>query len=73
MSGASCVRHVNGTPKLTPWRHLNLDPLSVLLIFGWVSGMSVPVLAGAGRDASEVAVLESIAVAFEGENLRMVY
>jgi hypothetical protein len=35
--------------------------------------MRVPVFAGGGRDASEIAVFESVAVAFKCENLRMVY
>jgi hypothetical protein len=71
---------VNGTPKLTPWRHLKSDPLGGSVDLCWVvwfrcrrggSGMVVSVLAGGGRNAPQIAVLKPVAIPFEGENLRV--
>ena len=62
--GASAALVVNGARKLTPSRRLKVDPLHV----GWSS-----VVGGcAGWDAAEVAVFESVAVAFEGDDFGVV-
>lgn len=73
---------VNGTPKLTPWRHLKSDPLGGLVDLCWIfwfwcpgrrggSGMVVSVLAGGGRNAPQIAVFKPVAVPFKRENLRV--
>jgi hypothetical protein len=58
------VSGVNGSRKLTPWRHLKIDPLPVV----W----SLLVGGGCGRDAAEVSVFESVAVALKGEDFGVV-
>src|SRR3954465_12225402 len=73
---------VNGTPKLTPWRHLKSDPLGGLVDLCWIFwfwcpgrrgglGMVVSVLAGGGRNAPQIAVFKPVAVPFKRENLRV--
>src|SRR3954452_13040806 len=73
---------VNGTPKLTPWRHLKSDPLGGLVDLCWIfwfwcpgrrggSGMVVSVLAGGGRNAPHIAVFKPVALPFKRENLRV--
>src|SRR3954464_14676564 len=75
-------RGVNGTPKLTPWRHPKSDPLGGLVDLCWIfwfwcpgrrggSGMVVSVLAGGGRNAPQIAVFKPVAVPFKRENLRV--
>jgi hypothetical protein len=49
---------------LTPWRHLKIDPLRMV-------GFSF-VVAGRGGDATEVAVLEPVTVALEGDDFGVV-
>lgn len=76
------IARVNGTPKLTPWRHLKSDPLGGLVDLCWIfwfwcpgrrggSGMVVSVLAGGGRNAPQIAVFKPVAVPFKRENLRV--
>src|SRR6202040_2486182 len=68
--GISALRHahaqetVNDGRILTPFRRLKVDPLLVdrSSVFG----------SGRGRDAAEIAVFESVAVSFEGDDFGMV-
>jgi len=75
-------RAVNGTPKLTLWRHLKSDPLGGFVDLSWIFwfwcpgrrgglGMVVSVLAGGGRNASQIAVFKPVAVPFKRKNFRV--
>src|SRR5258708_32073488 len=67
ISGVNMCRRcaaVNDGRILTPFRRLKVDPLQV--------GRSSVFGSGRGRDAAEIAVFESVAVSFEGDDFGMV-